>query len=270
MADKVDNSGSEEADNSGVQDATPAEKVDKSGIQGTLIIERRDKDGKLLERFEGSNLITQVGDQYYGDRAAQIQGSPVTITAITNATSAVVTTSGAHGFSAGDVVTIAGVTPAGYNGKWAITAVGSTTTFTIYVGTALGAGSAFGTATGLTTPAATGMKLGTGGTAAAKTGAGAALVTYLSGSNKAFDATFPQSSLNGASRRIQYKRTYAPGEATTASAITEAVIVNDALITTDATSSAANTISRILVTGISAKGASDTLTSTWNHDLLGA
>jgi len=103
----------------------------------------------------------------------------------------------------------------------------------------------------------------------AKTGAGAALVTYLSGSNKAFDATYPQSSLNGASRRITYKRTYAAGEATTASAITEAVIVNET-IATDATSTAANTISRILVTGISAKGASDTLTATWNHDLLGA
>jgi hypothetical protein len=244
--------------------------ADKSGIKGTLVIERHDKDGNLLERFEGSNLITQVGDQYYGDRAAQIQGSTVAVTAITNAAAAVVTTGAAHGFSAGDVVTLAGVTPAGYNNKWAITAVGSTTTFTINVGTALGAGSAFGTAQGLTTPAATGMKLGTGGTAVAKTGAGAALVTYLSGSNKAFDATFPQSSIPGSARRITYKRTYAPGEATTASAITEAVIVNDALITTDATSTAANTISRILVTGISAKASTDTLTSTWNHDLLGA
>lgn len=168
--------------------------VDRSGIKGTLIIERHGEDGELLERFEGSNLVTQVGDQMYGERGGGL-GSP---------------------------------------------------------------------------PAApTGMKLGTGGTAAAKTGAGAALVTYLSTSNKAFDATYPQSALNGASRRIIYKRTYAAGEATTASAITEAVIVNDT-IGTDATSVAANTISRILVTGISAKGASDTLTATWNHDLLGA
>lgn len=37
----------------------------------------------------------------------------------------------------------------------------------------------------------TGMKLGTGTTAAAKNGAGAALVTYLSGSNVAFDASYP-------------------------------------------------------------------------------
>lgn len=244
--------------------------TDGERIIGHLVMERHDKDGNLLERFEGYNLVTQVGDQIYGERAVQLQGSASTITAITNATTSVVTTSAAHGLAVGDVVTIAGVTPAGYNGKWAVTAVGSTTTFSIYVGTALGAGSAFGTATGMSQAPPSGMKLGTGGTAVAKTGAGAALVTYLSGSNKAFDATWPQSSLNGSSRRIQYKRTYAAGEATTASPITEAVIVNDNIITADATSNAANTMSRILVTGISAKGASDTLTATWNHDLLGA
>lgn len=167
---------------------------DKQGIRGTLTLERRDAAGGLLERFEGENLVTQVGDQMYGERGAGIGAAPA---------------------------------------------------------------------------APTGMKLGTGSTAVAKTGAGAALVTYLSGSNKAFDATFPSSALNGSSRRITYKRTYAAGEATTASPITEAVIVNET-IATDATSAAAATISRVLVTGISAKGASDTLTATWTHDLLGA
>lgn len=161
---------------------------------GTLILERFDEDGELLERFEGRNLVTQTGDQLYGERGAGIAGA-------------------------------------------------------------------------VAVP--TGMKLGAGSTAVAKTGAGAALVTYLAGSNKAFDATYPQSSLNGASRRITYKRTYAAGEATTASPITEAVIVNET-IANDDTSTAAETISRILVTGISAKGASDTLTATWYHDLLGA
>lgn len=167
---------------------------ERSGIVGSLTIERFDENGELVERFEGKNLVTQVGDQVYGERGGGVSGAPA---------------------------------------------------------------------------APTGMRLGAGSTAVAKTGAGAALVTYLSGSNKAFDATYPQSALNGSSRRITYKRTYAAGEATTASPITEAVIVNDT-IATDATSTAANTISRILVTGISAKGASDTLAVTWNHDLLGA
>jgi len=172
--------------------------TDQNQIVGHLILERHDEHGNLLERFEGKNLVTQVGDQMYGERGGGVSGAPA---------------------------------------------------------------------------APTGMKLGTGstsgGNAVAKTGTGAALTTYLSGSNKAFDATYPQSSLNGSSRRITYKRTYAAGEATTASAITEAVIVNET-ISTDATSAASATISRIAVTGISAKGASDTLTATWNHDILGA
>ena len=119
---------------------------------------------------------------------------------------------------------------------------------------------------GLTSSAApTGMKLGAGSTAVAKTGAGAALVTYLSGSNKAFDATYP-SATGGV---VTYRRTYAPGEATTASPITECVIVNDT-IATDATSAAAATISRVLLTGIGSKAAGDTLTVTWTHTILGA
>lgn len=119
---------------------------------------------------------------------------------------------------------------------------------------------------GLTSSAVpTGMKLGTGSTAVAKSGSGSALTTYLSGSNKAFDATFPSATGGVAS----YKRTYAAGEATTASPITECAIVTDT-IATDATSTEANTVARALLTGIGSKGASDTLTITWTHTVLGA
>lgn len=171
--------------------------TDPSGITGVVIVERHDKNGNLLERFEEKNIVTQAGDQMYGERAVGIAGAPA---------------------------------------------------------------------------APTGMRLGTGantgGNAPAKTGAGAALTTYLAGSNKAFDSTYPQSSLSGSARRITYKRTYAAGEATTALAITEAVIVNDT-IATDATSAAANTVARVAVGGISGKGASDVVTVTWNHDIQG-
>jgi hypothetical protein len=125
---------------------------------------------------------------------------------------------------------------------------------------------------GVGSPAAvpTGMKLGTGGTAVAKNGAGAALVTYLSNSHQAFDATYPSSaSVAGAGNTITYKVTYAAGKATSAAtAITEVVIVNDALA--DSTSTAANTVSRALLTGIGSKQSTDTLTVTWTHKLLGA
>jgi hypothetical protein len=112
-----------------------------------------------------------------------------------------------------------------------------------------------------------GMKLGTGVTAVAKAGAGAALVTYISGSNNPFDASFPATQNLGAGLGVngQYKTTWAAGDTTNA-AITEAVIVNDAA--TDATSTAANTAHRIVFTAIN-KGASDSLVITWNAKFLG-
>jgi hypothetical protein len=131
-----------------------------------------------------------------------------------------------------------------------------------------------GMAIALVTPAApaqptkmTGMKLGTGTTAVAKAGAGAALVTYISGSNNPFDATWPVTQNLGAGLGVngQYKTTWAAGDVTNA-AIAEAVIVNDA--GTDATTTAANTAHRIIFTAIN-KTASDSLVITWNAKFLG-
>lgn len=241
---------------------------ERAGWTGQLKWELFDENMNLKASGVEKNLITDVGDQYYGDRSCNAQGGAKTITAITNATTAVVTTSTAHGYGVGDVVTIAGVTPAGYNGKWAITAIGSATTFSIYVGTALGAGSAFGTSTGENYGPAAGMKLGTGSTATAKSGAGAALVTYLSNSHQAFDATYPSTSGTSGGRVVTYKVTYAAGKATSASNITEAVIFLDFLA--DATSTAANTICRALLASPAPKAAGDTLTLTWTHTALGA
>lgn len=115
-------------------------------------------------------------------------------------------------------------------------------------------------------PAApTGMRIGTGSTAPAKSGAGAAIVTKITAGNKAFDATYPQAAANVTT----YRTTYAPGEGTTASPVTEVVIVNDT-IATDTATAAANTISRALLTGIGSKGAADTLVITWTHTFTGA
>jgi hypothetical protein len=115
--------------------------------------------------------------------------------------------------------------------------------------------------------AMSGMKLGTGTTAVAKSGAGAALVTYISGSNNAFDATYPVVQNLGAGLGVngQYRTTWAAGDVTN-SAITEAVIVNDA--GTDATSTGANTAHRIVFSAIN-KTASDSLVITWNAKFLG-
>lgn len=126
-------------------------------------------------------------------------------------------------------------------------------------------------------PAApTGMRLGTGastaGSAPAKSGAFSTLVAYLTGSSQAFDGGFPASAPT-TGRQITYKVTYAAGTATTASAITEAVIVNDTIGTapgSGAAGVAGATVSRVALTGIGSKGASDTLTVTWTHTLTGA
>jgi hypothetical protein len=160
-------------------------------VAGRIVVELFDPDGKLRVRSEQPNIITQIGDQYYGERAAGIGSPPGQVT---------------------------------------------------------------------------GMKLGTGSTAVAKTGAGAALVTYLSNSHQALAGGYPTSALSGSSLRdILWQATWAAGKATTASAITEVTLVNDALA--DSTSTAANTISRALVTGVANKGAADTLTITWTHTI---
>lgn len=113
----------------------------------------------------------------------------------------------------------------------------------------------------------TGWRLGTGSTTPAKSGAGAAVVSYLSGSNKANDASFP----TVVAGVVTWKRTYAPGEATSASPITEAVLNTDTIANDNATTAtAANTIARALISGVASKGAGDTLILTWTHTLLGA
>jgi hypothetical protein len=122
-----------------------------------------------------------------------------------------------------------------------------------------------------TSPAAiaSGMRLGTGTTAVAKSGAGSAIVTYVSGSNLALDAGPAASSLGaGLGWTVEYVATWAPGVAT-ATGIAEAVITDETPLTNVA-GVAGNTISRALLSPAVNKGALDQLVITWNHDALGA
>ncbi|MSU59004.1 MAG: hypothetical protein EXS35_12705 [Pedosphaera sp.] len=59
-----------------------------------------------------------------------------------------ITTRAAHGYAPGMSVTIAGVTPAGYNGTFTVLGVPAGTTFTYSTGSGLTAGTAFGTVEG--------------------------------------------------------------------------------------------------------------------------
>lgn len=114
--------------------------------------------------------------------------------------------------------------------------------------------------------AANGMKLGTTSTAATKADAG--LATYLTASNVAFDATYPQTANLGAGLGVNavYRTTWVAGVATSSS-IQEVAIVNDQASNLD--SAAANTYSRAVLTLVN-KTASDSLAVTWNWKALGA
>lgn len=173
---------------------------DDSGlIIGHVVVEKRGPDGLVLARCVVRNLITDVGDQMYGERGAGIM------------------------------------------------------TLAAPVGMRLGTGAS------------------TGGSVPAKNGAFSTLVAFLSGSSKALDAT--PGSVHTTGRAITYIVTYGPGVATTASTLTEAVLTNDAVAVVWASGGAgvqANTVSRVALTGIGAKGASDTLVCTWTHTMTGA
>lgn len=123
---------------------------------------------------------------------------------------------------------------------------------------------------GVTAPnVPTGMRLGTGSTAVAKNGAGAAIVTYQTGSSIAFDSTYPTITNLGAGLgwQARWQTTWAAGIAT-ASGLAEAVITNETALTNVA-GTAANTISRALLSPTVNKGASDSLVVTWDHKFLG-
>lgn len=122
--------------------------------------------------------------------------------------------------------------------------------------------------------APTGMKLGTGDAGAtppAKTGAGAALVTYLTGSAVAFDFGYPQSGvvtiLGDNYRAISYQCTWAAGQATSIAPVTEVVMVNEVL--SDATSLASATVSRAALSAPVEKDPGEILTIEWSHRLRG-
>jgi hypothetical protein len=118
---------------------------------------------------------------------------------------------------------------------------------------------AFGTASASAVP--TGMKLGNDSTATAigTTATHAMNASYISGSNKTFDAT-PTEAVQGNGGRVTMVCSWAAD-------IEEVVVVNDA--TTNAISTAVNTYARAASGEFAAvnKGASDTLQVTWTWTL---
>lgn len=115
----------------------------------------------------------------------------------------------------------------------------------------------------------TGMKLGTGATAVAKNGAGAGMVTYISGSQEALDAAATDATKGaGAGWRTTYVCTWIAGDVTNA-AIAE-VCLTDQTALADNTSAVADTWARYVFGATIDKQAGDSLEVTWQIDILGA
>ena len=115
----------------------------------------------------------------------------------------------------------------------------------------------------------TGMRLGTSTTVAAKAGAGAAIVTYISGSNEALDSAAGEATKGaGAGWRTTYVCTWVAGDVTN-SAIAEVVLTNETPLTSVA-GAVGNTVARYKFASTIDKQAGDSLEVTWNIDFLGA
>lgn len=115
----------------------------------------------------------------------------------------------------------------------------------------------------------TGMRLGTGLTAAAKNGAGANIVTYISGSQEALDAAATFSDLGaGLGHRTIHICTWIAGDVTN-SAIAETVLTSETPIT-DVAGALGNVVARFVFAATIDKQSGDSLEVTWNLDVLGA
>jgi hypothetical protein len=116
----------------------------------------------------------------------------------------------------------------------------------------------------------TGMKLGNdSATAEAKNGAGAGMVTYISGSNEALDAA-PTDATKGAGAgwRSTFICTWIAGDVTD-SDIEEVCLTNQTALA-DNTSAIADTIARYIFAAPIDKQSGDSLEVTWQIDVQGA
>lgn len=116
----------------------------------------------------------------------------------------------------------------------------------------------------------TGMRLGNDSvTVAAKNGAGAAIVTYITGSQEALDAAATHSDKGaGLGYRATHICTWIAGDVTNADI--EEVVLTDETPITDVAGTAANTVARFVFPSPIDKQALDSLEVTWHIDILGA
>jgi len=91
----------------------------------------------------GRNALAQV---WSGGTAPVTVATGGAISGTSSGTTATLTSASAHGLATGDIVTLAGITPSGYNGTYIATVTGSTTFTVTTSGSNLGATTVSGTA----------------------------------------------------------------------------------------------------------------------------
>jgi hypothetical protein len=89
----------------------------------------------LVDYQNGSSVVVGgrngVGQIFTGSTAAlNISTGGATTATSGDGTTATITTTSAHGLAVGDIVTVAGITPTGYNGTYSVASTPTTTTFT--------------------------------------------------------------------------------------------------------------------------------------------
>jgi hypothetical protein len=96
--------------------------VKASASQSSNLSQNQSSAGTILSG------VTAAGQTYMGSTSPILIASGGATTAATgNGTTATITTTSAHGLTVGELVTVAGVTPTGYNGSYLLTAVASNT-----------------------------------------------------------------------------------------------------------------------------------------------
>lgn len=94
-----------------------------------------DQTGDLLQNRNSSNTVlggaNALAQTFTGSTAPITVGTGGAVSGTSSGTTATLTTASAHGLAVGDLVTIAGMTPSGYNGTYLVGTVPTTTSFTV-------------------------------------------------------------------------------------------------------------------------------------------
>jgi hypothetical protein len=97
----------------------------------TIIRGAASQSANLIELQNSSSAVlggrNALGQAFTGSGSAILANTQISTATSGNGTTATITTTTAHSYVVGDTIVVSGITPSGYNGRYTITAVASTT-----------------------------------------------------------------------------------------------------------------------------------------------